>query len=77
MKAAFWHDRWKNNQIDFHNEEFNQQGHPVVGVDLFGSSFDVETLWSSDWVDAPPGFRERGMETRRDTVVRLDRGGRA
>jgi thiopurine S-methyltransferase len=221
LKAAFWHDRWKNDQIGFHNDEFNeqltrhwptleieeaakvfvplcgksldmhwlhQQGHPVVGVDfspkavhaffseagitpsevssgaftrsssqgfdlycgdffdltkndlagvracydrgslialppdlriryaehltrvlpervtillvaleydqskmngpphsvppsevedLFGASFDVEALWSSDWVDAPPRFRERGMETRRDTVMRLDRGGRA
>jgi len=213
LKAAFWHDRWKNDQIGFHNEEVNErltrhwptlaieegskvfvplcgksldmqwlqrQGHPVFGVDLspiairtffieagitpledssgsltrsstngfdltrddldgvracydraslialppdlrvqyaahltrflpervtillitleydqskmsgpphsvspsevedlFGSSFDVETLWSSGWIDAPPRFRARGLKTRNDTVMRLDRGGRA
>ncbi len=185
MKTAFWHDRWKKDQIGFHNEEVNErltrhwptlaieegatvfaplcgksldmhllheQGHPVVGVDLspiairaffseagvtpredssgsftrsraegfdlycgdlldltnilpervtillitleydqskmsgpphsvppsevedlFGSSFDVEALWSSGWIDAPPRFRARGLETRNDTVMRLDR----
>jgi thiopurine S-methyltransferase len=221
LKTAFWQDRWKNNQIGFHNEEFNerltrhwptleieegakvfvplcgksldmhwlrQQGHPVIGVDLspiairaffsearitpsedssgtlmrssaegfelycgdlfdltkndlsevracydrgslialppdlraryaehlirvlpervtiltitleydqtkmsgpphsvppsevedlFGSSFEVETLWSSGWVDAPQRFRDRGLEERCDTVLRLDRGGRS
>jgi hypothetical protein len=57
LKAAFWHDRWKKDQI--------------------GSSFDVETLWSSGSIDAPPRLRARGLETRNDTVMRLDRGGRA
>lgn len=162
LKAAFWHDRWKNNQIGFHNEEVNerlsrywptlgieegakafvplcgksldmhwlrQRRHPVVGVDLspiaihdffseaehltrvlpervtilmitleydqskmsgppdsvppsevedlLGPSFEVETLWSSGWVEASPRFRARGLKTRCDTVLRLDRGGRA
>ena len=221
MKAAFWHDRWKNNQIGFHNEEVNerltqhwptleteegakvfvplcgksldmrwlrQQGHPIVGVDLspiaihaffreagitpledssgaltrssaegfdlycgdffdltkkdlsgtracydrgslialppdlrkryaehltrilpervtillitleydqtkmsgpphsvpptevedlFGGSFEVETLWSSGWIDAPQRFRDRGLEERCDSVLRLERGGRS
>jgi len=221
LKAAFWHDRWKNNQIGFHNEEFNErltrhwptlgieegakifvplcgksldmhwlrrQGHPIIGVDLspiaihaffneagitpsedasgkltrssaqgfdlycgdlfdltksdlsdvracydrgslvalppelrvryadhltrilpervtifmitleydqtrmsgpphsvppsevedlFGPSFEVESLWSIGWLDAPQRFRDRGMETLRDTVLRLDRGDRS
>jgi len=147
LKAAFWHDRWKNDQIGFHNEEINerltrhwptlgidegakvfvplcgksldmrwlrQQGHPVLGVDLspiaihaffseagitpseesedssgaltrssaegfelFGDSFEVETLWSSGWIDAPQRFRDRGLKERCDTVLRLDRGGRS
>ena len=50
---------------------------PSEVEDLFGSSFDVETLWSSGWIDAPPRFRARGLETRNDTVMRLDRGGSA
>jgi hypothetical protein len=58
LKAAFWHDRWKRDQI--------------------GPSFDVETLWSCGWIDAPPRFRARGLERRKnDAVMGLDRGGRA
>ena len=137
LKAAFWHVRWKKDQIGFHNEEINErltrlwptlaieegatvfvplcgksldmhwlhgQGHPIVGVDLSAiairaffseagitpledssasftrsraEGFDVEALWSSGWIDAPPRFRARGLETRNDTAMRLDRGGRA
>ena len=25
LKAAFWHDRWKNDQFGFHNEEVNER----------------------------------------------------
>jgi hypothetical protein len=46
---------------------------PSEVEDLFGSSFDVEALWSSGWIDAPPRFRALGLETRNDTVMRLDR----
>lgn len=41
---------------------------------LFGAAFEVDTLWSSDWVDASPRFQARGLETRRDHVLRLRRG---
>jgi hypothetical protein len=85
LKAAFWHDRWKKDQIGFHNEEVHERltrhwPHSVPPSEveaLFGSSFDVETLWSSGWIDAPPRFRARGLETQNDTVMRLDRGGPA
>lgn len=40
---------------------------------LFGAEFEIEELWSTDWIEAPPRFRARGLETRRDTVLRLDR----
>lgn len=41
---------------------------------LFGAAFEVETLWSNDWVDASPRFQARGLEARRDHVLRLRRG---
>jgi thiopurine S-methyltransferase len=42
--------------------------------ELFGESFRVEVLSSSDKLPAPPYFRERGLEEYRDIVLRLDRG---
>ena len=50
---------------------------PTEVEDLFGGSFEVETLWSSGWIDAPQRFRDRGLEERCDTVLRLDRRGRS
>jgi thiopurine S-methyltransferase len=48
---------------------------PVAEIEsLFGDSFRVETLSLSDWLPAPPPFRERGLDERRDIAVRLDRG---
>ena len=55
MKAAFWHDRWKNDQIDFHNEEVNERltrHWPTLGIDegakvfvpLCGKSLDMRWL---------------------------------
>lgn len=54
MHAEFWHDRWRQNQIGFHNDEINlhlQQHWPVLQVDagrrvfvpLCGKSNDM--LW--------------------------------
>jgi thiopurine S-methyltransferase len=47
---------------------------PSEVEDLFGRDFEIETLWSSGPIDASPRFRERGLETRCDSVLRLDRG---
>jgi thiopurine S-methyltransferase len=41
---------------------------------LFGDEFRMTELWSSGWAAAPPRFQARGLETWRDTVLRLDRG---
>jgi len=44
---------------------------------LFGSAFELEILWQSEWLEAGPMFKARGLDVRRDVVLRLDRGGRA
>ena len=54
MEAAFWHQKWKENRIGFHQADFNrwlqswwsaqQQGEPVL-VPLCGKSRDL--LWLS------------------------------
>lgn len=44
---------------------------------LFGSAFEVETLWQSEWLEAGPRFQERGLDVSREVVLRLERGGRA
>lgn len=47
---------------------------PIAEVEsLFGDAFRIETLWESDWLPTPPMFRERGLDERRDLVLRLDR----
>ena len=52
MEAAFWHQKWKENRIGFHQADFNrwlqswwsaQQGSDPVLVPLCGKSRDM--LW--------------------------------
>jgi len=48
---------------------------PIPEIEeLFGEAFRVDTLSLSEWLPTPPMFRERGLDERRDIVVRLDRG---
>jgi thiopurine S-methyltransferase len=65
--------------LEYDQSKMNGPPHsvPLAEVEsLFAPAFEIETLWSSGWVDPPARFQARGMETRCDTVLRLDRGGR-
>ncbi len=42
---------------------------------LFGESFEIETLWESGIVPASPRFQERGLSTWQERVQRLVRRG--
>ncbi|MCR3907448.1 thiopurine S-methyltransferase [Aeromonas hydrophila] len=63
MEAAFWHQRWEENRIGFHQADFNrwlqswwstqQQGEPVL-VPLCGKSRDM--LWLSGQGHPVDGF---------------------
>ena len=63
MEAAFWHQKWKENRIGFHQADFNrwlqswwsaqQQGEPVL-VPLCGKSRDL--LWLSGQGHPVDGF---------------------
>jgi thiopurine S-methyltransferase len=63
--------------LEYDQSKMNGPPHSVSQEEvekLFGQEFEIEKLWSSGWVEASPRFRSRGLETRRDTVLRLDRG---
>lgn len=63
MEAAFWHQKWKENRIGFHQADFNrwlqswwsaqQQGEPVL-VPLCGKSRDL--LWLREQGHPVDGF---------------------
>jgi thiopurine S-methyltransferase len=55
LKTAFWHDRWKKDQIGFHNEEVNERltrHWPTLAIEegatvfapLCGKSLDMHWL---------------------------------
>ena len=76
MKADFWHQRWQDNQIGFHQESITprlqalrRQLNLPAGTDLM-----LEMLISRDCLDASPRFRDRGLSRLIETAYSLQRG---
>ncbi len=63
--------------VEYDQSKMNGPPHSVSRAEvdrLFGGEFEITELWSSGWLEAPPRFQKRGLETWCDTVLRLDRG---
>jgi thiopurine S-methyltransferase len=62
--------------LEYDQSEMSGPPHSVPPEEverLFGGEFEIETLWSSGWVDASPRLKRRGLETRQDHVLWLHR----
>ena len=62
--------------LEYDQSKMNGPPHSVSREEvekLFGGEFESQELWSSGWIEAPPRFQARGLETRCDTILRLDR----
>jgi thiopurine S-methyltransferase len=62
--------------LEYDQSRMNGPPHSVPPSEveaLFGADFEVETLLQGDWREASPMFRARGLDVRRDIVLRLDR----
>ena len=75
MDAAFWHQKWQNNQIRFHRDEVNPllvnhidalglQAGQIIFLPLCGKTLDIAWLLTQ-------GFQVKGVELHEPAIIEL------
>ncbi len=72
LQPDFWHQRWRDNQIGFHQEQVTpllEQSWPQIGA----AAWSVELLERRDILAGQPKFVEEGVTALSTCAYRLEK----